>query len=183
VKKYLKMVVGIGIMAVALMLAGPVAAQEHPEHPSTKPAAEKAEEPAEHPEHPAEHPEHPSDDAKSAEMTMDELSAAIKDFVKQDSDLKGGMFFIYDAAQKTVLQLSLAKVHEEKLASLGDGVYFACADFNSHDDHVYDLDVFMEKGEHGNIVTTDVSVHKKDGVARYTWSESDGVWSKTATGK
>ena len=174
-KKYLQMVAGIGIMAGALMLAGPIAAQEHPEHPSTKPAAETAEK--------AEHPEHPTDDAKSAECTMDELSAAIKDFVKQDSDLKGGMFFIYDATQKTVLQLSLAKVHEEKLASLGNGVYFACADFNSHDDHVYDLDVFMERDDAGNMVTTEVSVHKKDGVARYTWSETDGVWSKTATSK
>ena len=175
-KKYLQVVVGIGVMAVALMLAGPVAAQEHPEHPTAEPAAEKAE----HPEHPAEHPEHPTDDAKSAKVTMEELSAAIKSYVKQDSDLKGGMFFVYDPAQKTVLQLTLAKVHEEKLASLGDGVYFACADFNSHDKHVYDLDVFMKKDDGGNMVTTEVSVHKKDGVARYTWSESNGVWSKTA---
>jgi hypothetical protein len=38
----------------------------------------------------------------------------------------------------------------------------------------------MEKDEDGNIITTEVSVHKKDGTPRYTWSESDGVWSKKA---
>lgn len=152
----------IGMAVVALLLVARTGwAQEHPS------------------EHPSEHPEHPKkEEAKKADMTMEELSKAIKAYVANDSELKGGSFLIFDPVDKKVLQLTLAKVHEEKLASLGDGVYFACADFNTADKHVYDLDVFMEKDKNGNLVTTEVTVHKLDGKPRYTWFEDDGVWKK-----
>lgn len=153
----------IGIAVVALLLVARTGwAQEHPS------------------EHPSEHPEHPKkEEAKKADLSMEELSKAIKAYVANDSEIKGGSFLIFDPVDKKVLQLTLAKVHEDKLASLGDGVYFACADFNSADNkRVYDLDVFMQKDKDGNLVTTDVSVHKLDGVPRYTWSEDDGVWTK-----
>jgi hypothetical protein len=134
----------------------------------------------EHPsEHPKEHPEHPKASAESEPVTLAMLSQAIKDYVAADAELKGGSFLVYDPVDKKTLQLTLAKVHEDKLATLGDGVYFACADFSSADGKTYDLDIFMQGGEKG-LQTSEIAVHKVDGAARYNWSEKDGVWSKVA---
>ena len=102
-----------------------------------------------------EHPEHPSDRAKEP-MTIERLSKAITNYVQTDTKLKGGYFLIYDPVAKSVLSLTLERVHEDKLASLGNGVYFACADFKATDGTIYDLDVFM-KGD--DFEPTDISVH------------------------
>ena len=147
-------------LAVAMLwlLAGPLAAQEHPtEHP------QKA----------------PGENAKSAarEMTLDELAAGISDYIARDSKLKGGMFLVYDTVDKKPLQLELVQVHKDRLAALGQGVYFACTDMKTPDGTVYDLDFFMQKGDAG-IEPTEVSIHKKAGVPRYGWKEEAGVWKK-----
>ena len=68
-------------------------------------------------------------------------------------------------------------MHKDKLAALGDDVYFACTDMKAADGTVYDLDFFMKQTGHG-IETTEVTVHKKSGKARYGWKEVDGVWKK-----
>ncbi len=132
----------------------------------------------EHPtEHPSEHPsEHPTSD--QAEVTRETLADAIIEYVNNESDLKGGFFLVYDKEQGEALALKLDKVHKERLATLGHGVYFACADFNATDGNVYDLDIFMKDSEHG-LEVSDISVHKKNGKARYGWVEKDGVWSKS----
>ncbi|MBI5868442.1 MAG: hypothetical protein HZB43_09170 [candidate division Zixibacteria bacterium] len=128
-------------------------------------------------EHP-EHPEHPSQAKTEAPaITMAALSQAIQDYVAKDSKLKGGYFLVFDSESKRVLQLKLAKVHEEKLASLGGGVYFACADFNSADTTLYDLDIFM-KASGKRLETTEVAVHKVNGNPRYNWKEEGGIWKK-----
>jgi len=129
-------------------------------------------------EHPkgAEHPEHPRDEAQSP-MSMERLSKGIRDYIAQDSALKGGFFLMYDTVDKKPLQLTLVKVHEDKLAGLGGGVYFACTDLKNTDGVVYDLDFFM-KDDDGDLHTTEVAVHKKAGVARYGWKEEGGVWTK-----
>ena len=67
------------------------------------------------------------------------------------------------------------KVHKDNLATLGDGVYFACTDMKAADGTLYDLDFFMKQTDHG-FKTTKVSVHKKSGEPRYGWKEVDGVW-------
>ncbi len=149
-------------------------AQEHPEHPAqTK----------EHPEHPAEHAEHPEHPGSSAELTMDTLGDAIEMFATHLGELEGGYFCVYDEEAGEPLALTLKKVHRERLASLGDGVYFACADFDATNGKVYDLDIFMQQTEGGHfmgLMPTKVTVHKENGVARYTWQEKDGVWSMKA---
>ena len=123
-----------------------------------------------------EHPDHPEDQAAS-EMTLDALALAITAYVEGDTKLKGGFFFVYDTVDKKALQLELMKVHKDKLASLGEGVFFACTDMKALDGTVYDLDFFMMQTAHG-IETTEVSVHKKSGEPRYGWKEADGLWSK-----
>ena len=110
-------------------------------------------------------------------MTVDGLAEAIVAYIDDDSKLKGGYFLVYDSRDKKPLQLNLVKVHIDKLASLGDGVYFACTDMKASDGTLYDLDFFMKQTDHG-IVTTEVAIHKKSGKARYGWKETDGTWAK-----
>ncbi len=126
-----------------------------------------------------EHPEHPKDKA-SPEMTLDDLEHAITAYIVKDSKLKGGFFLVYDAMDKKPLQLELQKVHKDKLATVGDGVYFACTDMKASDGALYDLDFFMQETDHG-IETTEVSVHKKSGKARYAWKEENGIWKKVTS--
>ncbi len=130
-----------------------------------------------------EHPEHPSHGAAPVEVTMEMLGDAIEAYVAWDSELHGGFFYVRDARDGVDLALKLDMVHRARLASLGNGVYFACADFQATNGHVYDLDVFMEAkpgGPFHGLVPTEVSVHKKDGAARYRWAEKNGVWTKAA---
>lgn len=127
-------------------------------------------------EHPREHPsEHPT--SKKAEVTKESLAKAITDYVTSESDLKGGYFLFFDKEQDKPLALKLDKVHKDRLSTLGDDVYFACADFEDTGGDMYDLDIFMKKGMRGFNVT-DISVHKKNGEARYDWVEKEGIWSK-----
>lgn len=127
-------------------------------------------------EHPSEHPsEHPT--SKKAALSKESLADAITDYVNKESNLKGGYFLFFDGQQDKPLALTLDKVHKERLATLGDGVYFACADFKATDDDMYDLDIFMKEDEHG-LEVTEINLHKKNGQARYVWVEKDGIWSK-----
>ncbi len=130
----------------------------------------------EHPsEHPSEHPkEHP---ASKAEVSKESLAEAITGYVNKESELKGGFFVVYDDVAKEPLALTLDKVHKERLATLGKGVYFACADFAATNGKMYDLDIFMED-DHGEMEVTEINVHKVDGNARYSWVEKGGIWSK-----
>ncbi len=123
-----------------------------------------------------EHPEHPEDKA-STEMTLDVLVEAIAGYIEEDSKLKGGYFLVYDTVDKKPLQLELLKVHRDKLATLGEGVYFACTDMRAADGTVYDLDFFMKETDDG-IETTEIAVHKKSGKPRYSWKEENGIWKR-----
>ena len=127
-----------------------------------------------------EHPEHPKSGQKEqpgTQMTMDTLAEAITTYIQTDSKLKGGAFLVLDPQTKAVLQLALVQVHKEKLASLGNGVYFACTDMKAPDGTVYDLDFFMKQGAKG-IETTEVAIHKQAGKPRYNWKEENGTWRK-----
>jgi len=148
----------IRIAAMLCLLAGPLAAQEHPEHPKQQ------------------QKEHPQKE-EAGKLTLDELAEAITDYIEHDARLKGGFFLVYDAVDKKPLQLELVKVHKDKLATLGEGVYFACTDMKTPDGTVYDLDFFMKKTSHG-VDATEVAVHKKSGTPRYGWKEEAGVWKK-----
>ena len=150
------------IVAVMVFLAANSGlAQEHPEHPKK---GEK-----EHPEHPAE--------KGGMEMSLDELEAGITAFIQEDAKLKGGKFLVYDTTDRKPLVLALVKVHKDKLASLGGGVYFACTDMKAEDGTIYDLDFFMRKDAEG-VDATEVAVHKKAGQPRYGWKEDKGIWTK-----
>ena len=140
-------------------------AQEHPEHPK-KPAAGKASK-----------QEHPKEGPKVT-FTVDDMAAAIQDYVKRDSELKGGYFLVYDSTANAPLALKLDKVHRERLSQISDDVVFVCADFTDTTGKTYDLDIFMKGPDKDHLTVTDVSIHKEAGSPRYTWQEKDGRWTK-----
>jgi hypothetical protein len=119
--------------------------------------------------------EHPT--SKKSVLTNEALADAVTDYVKRETNLKGGYFLFFNSKQNMALALTLNNVHKERLATLGGGIYFACADFKSVDDDTYDLDIFMKEDEHG-LEIYDIDLHKKNGQARYVWVEKKGIWSK-----
>lgn len=185
----------VGIF-VLLFFVIPLAAQEPPEksQKEEQPTENKAEHPAkdqaEHPtekgaEHPAEHQgehsdEHPAEhpaEASSTPITQDNLAKAVVHYVKSKSD-ENKKFIVKDPETGKDLQLTLLKVHKERLSGVGDGVYFACADFKDKDGKVYDLDVFMEGKTADKLSFRKFLVHKEEGVERYGWQEEKGVWKR-----
>jgi len=141
-------------------------AQEHPEHPKQPPKTTKQ--------------EHPK--KETASLTTTELAKGIKDYVAKDSELKGGYLLIYDPTIKKSLELSLTKVHEDKLSQVGENLYFACSDFKATNGKMYDLDFFMKQGENG-LTVTEISIHKEEGKPRYSWAEEKGLWVRKPTTK
>ena len=128
-------------------------------------------------EHPTEHPsDHPTT-VKSLKLTISQLAESIEKYIQQDIKLKGG-FFVFDTKNNEVLNLTLSKIHKERLSNIGNDTYFACADFQASNGKVYDLDVFMTGKTQDNLVVTEITVHKENSVARYGWQDRSGFWVK-----
>lgn len=131
-------------------------------------------------EHPSEHPtkaKKVASETKVSTVTVDQMAAAITAYISTDSELKGGFFLCYDASAKKPLQLTLDKVHKERLSQVGENLFFACSDFKSASGKMYDLDFFMESKD-GQLAVTEIMIHKEDGKPRYSWLEKDGVWTR-----
>jgi hypothetical protein len=156
--------------------------EEHPEGEAAEgeehPEGEAAE--GEHPEGEGEeHPEEdPSADVAVERLTIDQLAEAITEWVAAEAAATGGYLVIEHPDTGEPLELSLDKVHRERLSRVGEQTYFACADFVGRDGTLYDLDVFMRGPNREALETTEVTLHKENGEARYTWYEEDGVWKK-----
>ncbi len=149
------------------------------EHPTTREHPTKKKEKQEHPtksgtkEHPSEHPA-----SKARQITKETLAKAIEAYVNAEAKKQGGYFVFMDDKEKKELKLTLVKVHKERLAKISDDIYFACADFKTPDGLVYDLDIFMKGKTADDLAFTEIMLHKKNGVPRYTWYEVDGVWKR-----
>ena len=128
-------------------------------------------------EHPTEHPsEHPAT-VQPKKLTISQLAESIEKYIQQDVELKGG-FFVFDVKNDEVLNLTLSKIHKERLSNIGNDTYFACADFKASNGKVYDLDVFMMGKSQDDLVVTEINVHKESGIARYGWQNQSGIWVK-----
>ncbi len=79
--------------------------------------------------------EHPAPSSKSnpKQLSKQELSEAVKDYIQKESKKNGGYFQVEAPADKKTLKLTLEKVHDDRLASIGNDVYFVCADFKGTD--------------------------------------------------
>ena len=135
-------------------------------------------------EHPVEHPaEHPGGKKNAPSLTKDQLADAIEAYVSEQAAKSNGYFIVEDDKTGEQLNLKLDKVHRKRLANVGKDTYFACADFTTDAETVYDLDVFMTGTTKDNLKFSEFSVHKVAGKERYTWHEIDGVWTKKPIGE
>ncbi len=128
-------------------------------------------------EHPSEHPTEPPS-KKTAAVTKEALSVAIENYVKEQAKIEGGYFLFYDAREDKALALTLDKVHKDRLSRIKDDVYFACADFRANDGTMYDLDIFMKGESPAQLKVTAITLHKKNGKARYIWVQERGLWKR-----
>ena len=128
---------------------------------------------SEHPEHPSEHPT----TINKPKLTIAQLSISIENYIQNDLVLKGG-FFGYDKINKEILDLTLSKIHKERLSNIGGDTYFACADFMASNGKIYDLDIFMTGTSQDNLDVTEINVHKENHVERYLWENQQGIWVK-----
>lgn len=127
--------------------------------------------------------EHPKTTKKeTTSLTTAELAKGIRGYVEKDSELKGGYLLIYDPSIKKSLELTLTKVHEDKLSQVGENLYFACSDFKATNGRTYDLDFFMKQGDN-SLMVTEISIHKEEGKPRYTWAEEKELWVRKPTTK
>ena len=126
-----------------------VIAQEHPEHPTNKPAPKQ-----------------------QKAYSMDELDKAITAEIR-NAQKADGWYHMKDG-DKT-WNMKLDHVHKERLSRVDATTYFACTDFKSDDNHTVDVDFFM-KDDGEKLVLSEATLHKVDGKARYNWKEKDGYW-------
>jgi len=133
-------------------------------------------------EHPVEHPkktEQPKAEHPAKKMTTVDIDTAITAHIA-DASKADGKFHAKDNVLNKTWDLTLVKVHKDKLTALDAENYFACVDFKAGDGTMVDVDFFL-KSDHGKLVVTDTSVHKINGEARYMYKEKDGFWARVDT--
>ncbi|MBI2265284.1 MAG: hypothetical protein HYU64_08950 [Armatimonadetes bacterium] len=117
-------------------------------------------------------------DKGKAQLTTADISKAITGFIKDDVKQRGGYFLIFDQETKKPLALSLTKVHEDRLAVVDKNLYFACVDMKTPEGKLYDVDFFLKRKPNAGLQVSEMTVHKEDGKARYSWVEEKGVWKR-----
>jgi hypothetical protein len=125
-----------------------------------------------------EHPEHPTNAGEQPAVTTAAISAGIKKHINNEVNKSSDRKFHVRYEGKN-LALDLIKVHEDRLASLGGGKYFACVDMKGADGTTYDIDFFLT-GKPADMKVTDTSVHKINGKALYHWKKEGDVWKKVS---
>lgn len=164
----MKRFIGVGLSALLVLFWGGLVLAQTNEHPTEHP--KKTEQPkAEHPK--AEHP--------AKKMTTVDIDKAITAHIT-DASKADGKFHAKDNVLKKTWDLTLVKVHKDKLTALDAENYFACVDLKADDGTMVDVDFFL-KNDHGKLVVTDTSVHKINGEARYMYEEKDGFWARVDT--
>lgn len=123
-------------------------------------------------EHPGEHP------GKEEKIKPDQVKAAILDYIRWDTKLKGGYFLIWDDEGELVWKLDFSELHK-KVMVLEDGTYFMCVDFNAKEKqpdgsvktNILDLDFWLEE-EDGTLQMSMIKIHKVSGVTRFQYEKN-----------
>ena len=110
------------------------------------------------------------------EVSNADISAGIKSHISYERRRAADRKFHITYRSKN-LALDLVRVHDDRLANVGGGKYFACVDMKAADGTIYDIDFFMA-GQPGSMTVTETSVHKINGKPLYNWKEQGGVWKK-----
>jgi hypothetical protein len=153
-----KVLLAVGVTVVLMLAVGLRAQQEHPQK-----------------EHPQK--EHPV--AKA--ITTADLEKAIRNYIEETAKANNGKFPAKDDVLNKTWQLTLVKVHSDKLTQLNDKTYFACVDFRGDDGTMVDVDFFLENQD-GKLKPTSTTVHKINGVARYMYQQKGEFWERVKSG-
>ncbi len=95
----------------------------------------------------------------------------------QEGKVQEGTFLVKDEVLKTTRNLTLDKIHSDKIVQLSDGTSFVCADFKDSNGEKVDVDFFMTPTQDGSVQSVSrVQVHKVNGKARYNYVKKQGQW-------
>ena len=113
-------------------------------------------------------------------VTKEDVAKFAEEYVRTNS--KDGVFKHLDTNTGKEMELTLDRVHKERLLPIKKDEYFVCADFKGKDGNTYDLDFFVQGSDRSNlrVDTTSIAVHKANGKGNYTWNynKKKDVWEK-----
>ena len=116
------------------------------------------------------------------QVIKEDVAKFAEEYVRKNS--KDGVFKHYDNDTGKELELTLDKVHRDRLSPIKKDEYFVCADFKGKDGNTYDLDFFVQGTDRSNLRVdkTSIAVHKVNGKENYTWNynKKADVWEKMA---
>src|SRR6266849_2951941 len=124
-----------------------------------------------------EHPEHPKNAQKAKEFSATDLANAIKADITEKSKDTNGVFKLNDPELKKTWDLTLDRVHTDRLSKLNAYTYFACVDMKDRSAKTVDVDFFL-KSKDGKLEMTDTTVHKVEGKQGSTWTAEEGFWKR-----
>lgn len=133
-----------------------------------------------------EHPEQPRGgyvaEEQKLRVTKEDVAKFAEEYVRKNST--EGVFKYLDKNTGKYLELTLEKVHKDKLTPTKVDEFFVCADFKGKDGNRYDLDFFVQGADKSNLRVdkTSVAVHKINGKENYTWNynKKKDLWEKKA---
>lgn len=127
--------------------------------------------------------EHPGTvEEEKPRITKEDVAKFSEEYVRKNST--DGIFKHYDTNARKELELTLDKVHRERLSPTKKDEYFVCADFKGKDGNTYDLDFFVQGTDKSNmrVDKKSIAVHKVNGKENYTWiyNKKKDIWEKKA---
>jgi transglutaminase-like putative cysteine protease len=112
---------------------------------------------------------------EAARVTHD-IQQGIEHYIARKSAAGGGVFKLEHEGE--TLRLKLVRVHQEYLARLGEGSFFACVDLATTGGDVYDVDFFLA-GDRDSMDVVETTVHKFNGQPYYVWEQlEDKSWER-----
>ncbi len=135
-------------------------------------------------EHPKgqEHPQGQEKEHPTAKpVSKADLEKAIKSQVADKARAEGGKFHVKDDVLNKTWNLTLVRVHTDKLTQLDPQTYFACVDFKADDGTPVDVDFYL-KPQDSKLAITDTTVHKVNGKPRFNYVKKGNFWEREKAG-
>ncbi|MBI2842278.1 MAG: TlpA family protein disulfide reductase [Armatimonadetes bacterium] len=142
-----------------------------PEHPSFSMRVSPVSQQAQHPG--ASQESHPAPEAQAKPREVQAMfSGIVEEYVDEVSKKNDGAFVIHDEILGKDWRQKLVRIHRDKIVSLGESRYFACADFEElKGGGKLDLDFYV--GGAPDWKVAEALIHKVNGTPRYTYNENN----------
>jgi hypothetical protein len=96
--------------------------------------------------------------------TKKKVQAAVEQYIKQDTQLKGG-YFLRDLRDNTVRDLTFDHVHQG-VEQTPAGEYVVCVDLLDQSKNRLDVDFWLKPAGAGDLAVSKIRIHKVNGVER-----------------